>query len=89
MCSNSTLVTMSSADENAMDKHVKHFNEAKYLGWESFINPAEAQVWIRSAGLEVIDLTTTDNPTVTTINNKHAPSNTKAGQSANAGGDDI
>ena len=54
-----------------------------------FNNPAEAQVWIHSAGLEVTDLKTTDNPTVTTTNNKHASKDTSVGQSANAGGNDI
>ena len=89
MCSNSSLVTMSSADKNAMNKHTNHFNEAKYLGWKLFDNPAEAQVWICLACLEVIDLTTTDNPTVTTLNNKPASSDTKVGQSINVGGNDI
>ena len=89
--------------KNAMDKHVKHFNEAKHLGWKLLDNPAEAQVLIRSAGLEVIDLTTKENPTVTTISNKpalsdtkvgqslikHASNNTSVGQSAIADGNDI
>ena len=72
-----------------MEKHVKHSNEAKYLGWKLSDNPAVAQVWIRSADLEVIDLITMDDPTVTTIYNKPELSNTKVSQTANADGTDI
>ena len=79
MCLDSTLVTMSSADVNCLDKYVKHFNEAKYLGWKLFASLDEAQVWIRSAGLEVIDLTKEDNTTVAT----------SVCQSVNDGGNDI
>ena len=79
MCLDSTLVTMSSADVNCVDKHVKHFNAEKYLGWKLFASLDEAQVWIRSAGLEIIDLTKEDNTTVAT----------SVCQSVNNGGNDI
>ena len=89
MCSNGTLVRWASAEENAMEKHVKHFDQAKYLGWKIFDDPTVAQVWIHSAGLEVTELTTIDNPIGTPISNKPVPSEAKVAQSDSAIGDEV
>ena len=72
MRSNDTLVRWSLLDHDVYGKHIKDFKRNEYLGWKLFDNNVLAQVWIHSAGLEIINLTTSDDPTGIPIMSKYS-----------------